>query len=437
MPDSPRLHTWLQAPVISLAVVVIASGFGQFAATAALGDVARAFGDVTPGTSVAEQAGLSGTMLGLGLAAIRLASLASLPLAGLADRRGRRTIVLGFTAIGLAVTALAALSPTYWWFVALFAVSRPFLSATNAVAQVAAAEHTSAGQRVRAMALVTGGYALGGGLVVVIRGIGGQAVGFRGVFALALVPLALLPVLARHLTEPDRYQIQAAAAPAGPGASSRLPVLDALRGERGRRLLALMVVAFAVAFVTGPANSFVFVYLENVLGLSRAVSAVVVVAALPAGLIGLVLGRWAADTIGRRVTAGVALAGIATAGVLTYSGSSGAAIGGYLAAVLAGAAFAPALAALAAELFPTSVRASVAGWLVAVGVVGAAAGLLAFGTLADRLDGFAPAAIFVAAPALAATLVFTRLPETRGLELEESAESPTQPARATKPFWRQ
>ncbi|MDP8987750.1 MAG: hypothetical protein M3N11_05310, partial [Actinomycetota bacterium] len=148
----PRLHTWLQPPVVSVAAVVIASGFGQFGAVAALGDVAAAFGEVNEGASVAEQAGLSGTVLGLGLAAIRLASLASLPLAGLADRLGRKAVVLGLAAAGLALTASASLSPGYWWFVAVFALSRPFLSATTAVAQVAAAEHTGAGDRARAMA---------------------------------------------------------------------------------------------------------------------------------------------------------------------------------------------------------------------------------------------------------------------------------------------
>jgi predicted MFS family arabinose efflux permease len=51
--------------------------------------------------------------------------LGSLPLAGLADWLGRRRVLLGCTAFRLAVSALAALSPSYWWFVALFALGRP------------------------------------------------------------------------------------------------------------------------------------------------------------------------------------------------------------------------------------------------------------------------------------------------------------------------
>ena len=40
-------------------------------------------------------------------------------------------IVLGCTVLGLAATAAAALSPGYWWFVALFALGRPLLASTG------------------------------------------------------------------------------------------------------------------------------------------------------------------------------------------------------------------------------------------------------------------------------------------------------------------
>ena len=73
------------------------------------------------------------------------------------------------------------------------------------------------------------------------------------------------------------------------------------------------------------------------------------------GLGGLVAGRWAADRLGRRVTAGASQAVIALAAMLTYSGSAAAAIAGYLLAVVAASVFAPAIGALAAELFPRPV----------------------------------------------------------------------------------
>jgi len=93
-----------------------------------------------PGATIADQVGLSGTELGIGLAVIRLASLGSLPFIGLADRYGRRAMMLGTLALGLALTVVSAASPGYWWFVVIFVCGRPMLSSTNALAQVAGAE---------------------------------------------------------------------------------------------------------------------------------------------------------------------------------------------------------------------------------------------------------------------------------------------------------
>ena len=73
-----RLHGWLDLAVVGVAATALAAGFGQFGAVAALGDVARSFGRVTGGATVADQAGLSGTELGIGLALVHLASLGGL-----------------------------------------------------------------------------------------------------------------------------------------------------------------------------------------------------------------------------------------------------------------------------------------------------------------------------------------------------------------------
>jgi MFS family permease len=398
----------------------VASGFAQFGATTALGDVARAFGETGDGTSIVARVGLSGTTLGIGLAIVRLASLASLPLSALADSHGRRRMLLGCVSGGLAVTALAALSPGYWWFVALFAIGRPMLSATNAIAVVVAAEETETRDRAKAIALMTAGYGIGAGLTALVRGVAGDGLGFRGLFALAVVPLAAVPLLARRLEEPDRFQrLRAAEEPEL--AAVRPAVLGRVRADLRPRLWLLAVLAFAIAFATGPMNTFLFVYAENALGMSRSSTAAMVLAAGPVGLAGLMVGRWAADRLGRRITAAGAQAMVALAGMLTYSGSRTAVAAGYLLAILVASAYAPSFGALSAELFPTSVRATVAGWLVAAGVLGAVAGLVAFGLLTDALASFASAAVLVCAPVILTCVLFARLPETRGLELEQSA----------------
>jgi MFS family permease len=421
-PRRIRLHGWHHPAILAVAATALASGFAQFAATAALGDIARAFGKETGiGDSVVAQVGLSGTTLGVGLAIIRLASLGGLPLAAIGDRLGRRRVLLGTVAAGLAVTAVAALSPGYWWFVALFALARPLLSATNALDAVVAAEETETRDRAKAIALVTAGYGIGAGLTALIRGVADEGLGFRGLFALALVPLVFMPLLARRLEEPDRYQrFRVVADPRLATVQPR--VLGRIRAELRPRLRLLAVLAFAIGFVTGPANTFLFVYAENALGMSpSATAALVVGGAGPVGLVGLLLGRWGADALGRRRTAGGTQAVVALACMLTYSGSRPAVAAGYLLGILAAAAYGPSFGALSAELFPTSVRATAAGWLLAAGVIGAVAGLVAFGRLADVLASFSGAAVLVAAPVVVVSLLFARLPETRGLELEQTA----------------
>jgi len=432
-----RLYGWRDPAILAAGWFALAAGFAQFGATSALGDVAKTFGADQTGASIAAKVGLSGTTLGIGLAIIRLASLGSLPLAGLADRFGRKLTLLGCVALGLALTATAALSPTFWWFVAIFALGRPLLSATNTVAGVIAAEQTTSRDRAKAISLVTAAYAVGAGLTALLRGVLGDRLGFRGLFALALVPLAVTPLIARRLQEPERYQrlrtgaALGAAVGSGPAAAAPPParvrgpralwIPGRMRAELRPRLWLLTGLTFVFSFVIGPMNTFLFVYAENALGLSRGATALMVLAAGPLGLVGLLVGRWTADNIGRRRTAATGQILVAIAGMITYSGSVSGAVSGYLLGIVAGGAYGPATAALAAELFPTSVRARAAGWLVASGVLGAVAGLLAFGTISDALDSFALAAVVICAPVVLASLLFAPLPETAGMELEQSA----------------
>jgi MFS family permease len=598
-----RLYRWRDPAILAAGWFALASGFAQFGATAALGDVARTFGAPAGGASITAKVGLSGTTLGVGLAIIRLASLGSLPLAGLADRRGRKVTLLSCVALGLALTATAAISPTFWWFVFIFALGRPLLTATNTIAGVIAAEETASRERAKAIALVTAGFGVGAGLIAILRGVFGATLGFRGLFVLSLIPLAITPLVARVLKEPDRYRrlkvgaldvsvhlpgtsggfrggsggaggtgggtggsSERGSAGAGgtdragggsgtgseggtgagtggsgaeaggrPGithdgdgaqgdpngaeargdgpdgwsdtegrrseAEARLPggtepegrresgrraeaggrgwtgrerrggtargaepggtrwnpvhvrighgeagrfieeartatrqaersiavgsrrlwLIGRLRPDLQRRLWRLTALTFTFSFVTGPANTFLFVYAENVLGMSRGTTALMVAAAGPIGLVGLLIGRWGADTFGRRFAAAVSQVVVALAGIVTYSGAPSQVVIGYLLAIVASSAYGPAIATLVAELFPTSVRATIAGWLVAAGVLGAVAGLIVFGTISDVLNSFGLAAVVICGPAVLASLLFAQLPETRGMELEQSA----------------
>lgn len=453
MPDAPaperrqltRLLT--NRAVMAATAASLITGFAQFTAVVALGDVAAAFGERDPqDATLAGAAGLSFTALGAGLATIRLASLAGLPLAAAADRVGRRRTLLVLLGVGLTLTAAAAGSQSFWWFVAALALARPGLSAVNALAGVVAAEETDSRDRSAAMGAVTVGYGIGSGSVTVVRAALADVIGFRSLFLLAVVLLVVgLPVLWRVVPEPARFARwqhaagssllgpSAAPAPASPpqgssapagglvgaGPTHRAGLFAPWRPPLRRHLGVLAATTLAVAFVAGPATGLLFVYGENVLEVEPVVVGSAVAGAAPLGAAGLVLGRFGADRLGRRVTAAAAQIGLAVAAAVTYSGSVPALIGGYLAVLFASSAYAPPTGALAAELFPTRVRATAAGWLTVAGVVGAVSGLMTFGFASDATDSAAGGALTVALPAALVTVAFALIPETRGRELED------------------
>jgi MFS family permease len=411
--DALRLYRWNDRAVVGVAIAAFASGFGQFGVVAALGNVARGFGQMDNGNTLADQVGMSGTALGIGLAIMRLASLGGLPIIGLADRFGRRRLLLVTVGVGLAMTALAAVSPSYWWFVVIFACGRPVLAATNGLAQVTAAEQTSSADRAKAVAFVAAGYGAGAGTISIVHSLAASTLGFRGVFVLALVPLALLPLLRRWISEPDRFTVAAA------GPESPVPVFDAVAAPFRRRLAVIVVLAFAVSAITGPTNSFVFLFAQNVVHQPGIVTAGMVAGAGLTGLVGLLAGRWLADRVGRRLTGALAMVAVALLAIVTYSGSAPALVAGYLLGVFAASVFAPASGALVNELFPTTVRASAAGWSLAAGVLGAVAGLVIFGAVVGAGHSFAVAGLVTFVPAALLMGLFWLLPETRGREPED------------------
>lgn len=406
---SSRRPAWLTAPVLAVSVLSIGSGIAQFSVTAVIGDVASAFGEVGQGDDMAAQIGLPTTTIGIALALIRVASMASMPVAALADRFGRRRLLLVISAIGLSLTVVAALSPSFWWYVALVALARPMLSSINALAGVVAAEEARTVDRSAALALIAVAYGIGAGFISLARTTLPGDTSFRLVTAVAIVPLLLLPLLARKMREP-RIAATIGRAEGLPGAVPR--------GLRGR-VAVLSLTAGALAVATGPGFTFLFVYGEDILGAGPGFSSLLVLGAGPAGLTGILLGRFGADRVGRRATSALmmAMAGLSVA--VAYGGDTRALTVGYLAAVTFSTGWAPPSGALAAELVPTSIRATVAGWMTMAGVSGAVIGLLAFGRLADITGSFVTASRSIGIGVAVAALAYALLPETRGHELDE------------------
>jgi MFS family permease len=97
---------------------------------------------------------------------------------------------------------------------------------------------------------------------------------------------------------------------------------------------------------------------------------------------------------------------------------------GYLVGVFATAFWAPAASALVNETFPRRVRATVGGWIVVAGVLGATFGLFFFGVVANLVasdhstSALRMPSLVTFLPLLPTLLVLWRLPETRHKSLD-------------------
>ncbi len=391
--------------------VALAAGFAQFGAVASLNDVAHHFGHAIATGSLRAVVGLSGSAIGVGLAVVRLASLASMPLAALADRTSRTTVLRRALVFGLLATSAAALSPNYWFFVLCFALARPLLTAVSTVVQVITVEISNASQRIFRLVVMAAGAGVGSGLSAILHGLIRGPGSFRWLFALTLVPVALVSPLVRTIVEPRPHESIAHAR------------LGAVPRDVRARLAIVSLVAFAAGMITGPANGFAFVYAEGILKIAPHVVALIVVASAASGLVGLIASRYLAHALGRRVTVVLGMVALAATSTLAYSGGRVSFIAGYLVGVGAAGLFAPAASALSTEIFRRRVRSTAAGWVSVAGVLGATCGLALFGVVGDsvhgvRVDSLRVPALITFLPLLPTLVLLARVPESRGVEID-------------------
>lgn len=409
--DARDPRTW-EHVTVALFLVALVAGFAQFGAVASLDDVARHFGHHAATQSLQSVVGLSGSVLGIGLAVLRLASLGALPLASLADRWGRTTVLRRTLLVGLVITACASLSPTYWFFVLCFALARPLLSTTSTIVSVVTVELSSTARRIDRLVIVSAGAGIGAGLAAIIHGLIRGADSFRWLFALAIVPVFLIRPTLRRVPEPTSHR--------GEATIARLGAVP--KGMRARVAI-VGVVVFIIGVISGPASGFTFVYGEGVLKISPAVVALVVALSAVTGLGGLLLSRYSARVFGRRWTVVLGTAATALTACLAYGGGKASFVLGYMSGVAAGGLLAPAIAALSTELFAHRFRATAAGWVVVAGVLGAMTGLLVFGWIGDSVHVTGAGSLRLPAlltflPLLPLLALLARLPESSKMALD-------------------
>jgi MFS family permease len=343
---------------------------------------------------------------GQALAAVRVGILLALVLVTLADRRGRRPLLLLTAAGGCAVAATGALTPSLAWLTASQTVARALSAALGILITVVAAEEMPRGSRAYAVSVLGMAAALGAGICVLALPL--ADVGDHGWRVLYLLPLLALPLcrsVSRSMPESRRFIRQHRDVP--------------LAGH-GRRLALLAASTFLLSLFTAPASQFQNEFLRDERGYTAAGITLFTILTNTPGGIGVVIGGRLADIKGRRIVGAIGLLGGVGGTVAMYL-TSGASLWVWsLFAAVLGAATIPALGVYGPELFPTSLRGRANGLIGVLAVIGSSIGLLAAGELSDRMGGLGPAVSVLAfGPVLVAILVVTLYPETAHTELED------------------
>jgi AAHS family benzoate transporter-like MFS transporter len=349
--------------------------------------------------------------LSYALALISVGSLGVLVLGPLADRFGRRRLLLAsiglFSLLGVGTASATTVSSLIAWQ----AAARMFQEGALFAAAVIIAEEVPAQSRAAAQGIVGMINSMGAGIgALLLATITLWPGGWRGLCFVSLVPLTFLPFLRRTLPESRRWLER------DRGVRQALPAV-----YRERLLAAGVVVFLAMSYdVAGFAFSS---YLPiDAYGWSPAAVSAMLVIAGGVGLPGWWLGGWLADRRGRRGAAAIFFLGLTAAQLSFYLLGPRALWPAFAAMVFCQGGKITVLRSWATELFPTNFRGSASGWLAAAGTLGGIAGLGLAGLLEPVLGGVGRALAVISAAGVLATAVALRwLPETMGLELEASA----------------
>ncbi len=353
-------------------------------------------------------------------AVIRLGSLVAVPVVLVADRTGRRPALIFVMVANVVLTAATGASPSMEAFTALQFLARIFHTATGIVAAVYIAEEFPSDHRgwgFGALAILAG---VGSGVALVMFGrIEQLPFGWRTLYFLAFAALALLPLLLRGLPETQRFLSAQTQSRRSYMTAHLSPIVSVATAYPGR-FAALAVVILVVAISNVAAGLYGPTYLQSERGYSPArLSTILLLTGIVGAASALYLGSLS-DRFGRRRLAVLLLIASPCAMVGFYE-ASGALLPVLLVTfALVGTGADVSLAAMGKELFPTSYRSTVSGFVAMAAAAGGVAGLWAHGRLFDVLgDQWTAVSALAAFGLLAPFILAFTLPETNRRALEE------------------
>ena len=380
--------------------------------------------------------GLSDVEKGNLMGSIEVGSLAAFLIVPLADRVGRRRLLLACV-VGMSLGSfLTAFAPSAQALAACQILTRSFASSASVVSFVMVAEEFPAGHRgwgIGVLAAVGSvGFGLGAGVYSQVNVI---PYGWRSIYGLGGLAILLLPFFRRNLTETRRYAASAAGRTHVSGFSGAIrPVLALVQNYPGRALV-LGAATFLATAGHRPAFRFVSDFLQNAHGWSPGEYAALTVGFGTLGIIGGPLAGRLGDRYGRRLIGAAMLGAFPILAGLFYLGPASLIALPWVFMVFCSTASGVVTRTLSTELFPTSMRTSAGGWILLVETFGASLGLFVFAGLVAPLGGTGMALTAVAGTCFLGAIFLLFLPDTHRRELEAISEDPDagSPAGATVP----
>lgn len=358
----------------------------------------------------------------------RLGVLLAFPLAMLADKFGRRTILM-VTIVGSAVTTLAtAFAQNETQFIACQAAVRMFGYAQDMISIVVIAEEMDDRARGWALGLLAASAAVGGGLsAIIFAGIEFLPYGWRGLYVLGAIPIFIIAWAWRSMPETRRFeemQAHKASVPKTPALQAALRNLHSLTVTHGRRFFALVAVTAPLAFGVTCATVLLPTFLQSDLALKPMVVTAIFVGGGFFGLFGNFLAGRYADRHGRKPVFFMATIAFTAAMAMLYLGPHNLYIVALCWAIGIFCFFAleVVVGAWSAELFPTEQRSTASGARLAINIIAGGAALLLQTFLYEPLGGHANSIAALLPVVLVSTVIaFLFIPETAGKTLEQIA----------------
>jgi putative MFS transporter len=363
------------------------------------------------------------SQLGAMLSIVRLGYLLSMLMTPFADVFGRRRLLL-YTIFGYTIfTGLIAIAPGERTFVAFEMIARAFAGAEAAIAMVIVAEEVDAAHRGWAIGQLSAVSSVGYGLAAIVFAfVNVIPYGWRGLYAIALIPLVLIIPLRRSLPESARFEKEKL--------EGLRPVkiwepLVQLYSVYPGRLSMMLSIAF-LGSMGGNAAGFLFPkFLQEAHHWSPGNVSSLFLFGGAFGILGSIVAGRLSDRYGRRVmgSAFLLLAPLMTIWMYTASGWSLVPV--WILEVFFDVASGTILAAYSAELFPTSYRSTAGSALAVAGTTGGALGLFLEGVLFNATGSHARAICYLTGFWIISPAIMWFLPETSGRELEDISPEAT------------